>query len=285
MRRNWRSNRGLLLIASLFLCSGLILGSQAGFLAPLETIIAAPLNLLSGIFTRVAIAFSSDISDLSELQSLRQRNAELEEALAVLLAELPELREIASDYQRLSELLNYTRSTQDQEYVVAEVIGIDTSGFLRTVTINRGTRDGISPGMPVVTAQGLVGRILDASANAARVLLITDQNSVVSARLQATRAQGSVEGQPGGSLRMTFIPIGSEIRENDLVITSGLGGNFPPDIVIGQVSSIRQFEFELYREADIRSLVDFDTLEFVLIVTSFRPVDISAFEDETGAAP
>ena len=73
----------------------------------------------------------------------------------------------------------------------------------------------------------------------------------------------------GGTLRMTFIPLDATVQEGDLVITSGLGGNFPPDIVIGQVTSIRQFEFELYQEAEIRSLNNFDTLEIVLVITNF----------------
>jgi len=137
--------------------------------------------------------------------------------------------------------------------------------------------------MPVVTKQGLVGRILEVSANAARVLLVTDQNSYVSSRLQTTRVEGSVAGQPGGTLRLLYVPLDQTIQEGDLVITSGLGGNFPSDIVIGQVTSIRRFEGELNQEAEVRSLIDFDTLEFVLVVTSFTPVDLSVFQN--GAQP
>lgn len=278
MRSRLGSNRLIFFLLSLFLCSGLIFGSQSGVLAPLESIIAAPLNVISGILTRVALAFSSDIRDITELNTLRQRNAELETALANLLSELPELREIASDYERLSEQLGYVRSNQEQETLTAEVIGIDTSGFLRTIIVNRGTRDGVNVGMPVISGNNLVGRVIEVTANAAQVLLINDQSSAVSARLQSTRVQGSVIGLPGGGLRMTFIPLGSEIRPGDLVITSGLGGNFPPDIVIGQITSIRQFEFELYQEVEMRSLVNFNTLEFVLIITNFQPVDISEFQ-------
>lgn len=282
MRQGWRSNRLILFLVSMFLCSGLIFSSQSGVLAPLESVIAAPLNLISEVLTRVALAFSSDIRDIAELNTLRQRNADLETALANLLSELPELREIASDYQRLSELLGYVRANEDQETVTAEVIGIDTTGFLRTIIVNRGTRDGIAIGMPVVSGNNLVGRVTQVTANAAQVLLINDQSSAVSARLQTTRRQGSVIGLPGGGLRMTFIPLGSEIIPGDLVITSGLGGNFPPDLIIGQITSVRQFEFELYQEVEMRSFVNFDTLEFVLIITNFQPVDISEFETIDG---
>jgi rod shape-determining protein MreC len=281
--RNWRSNRWLFFAVSMFLCTGLIVTSQAGLLAPIEGIAAVPLNILSGIFNRVALTLTNGAEDFTELQSLRQRNADLEEALAQFQAELVELREIASDYQRLAELLDYTTTVRNQEFLAADVINVDTSSFLRTITINRGTRDGVAVGMPVVTRQGLVGRIIEVSANAARVLLVTDPSSAVSARLQTTRVDGSVVGQLSGNLRMTFIPLGQTIQEGDLVITSGLGGNFPPDIVIGQVTSIRQFEFELYQEAEVRSLNNFDTLEIVLVITNFQPIDLSIFEQEEAA--
>jgi rod shape-determining protein MreC len=131
--------------------------------------------------------------------------------------------------------------------------------------------------MPVVTRQGLVGRLLNVTANASRVLLITDPSSAISTRLQTTRAEGSVVGQ-GSDLLMTFIPLDASVQQGDLVITSGLGGNLPSDIVIGQVTSVRQFEFELFQEAVVRSLNNFETLEIVLVVTNFQPVDLSVFE-------
>jgi rod shape-determining protein MreC len=277
--RGWRSNRLLFLAVSLFFCFGLMVLSQTGLLGPLETVASAPLNLISGIFNNIALSITGGVTDITELQNLRQRNADLEEALAQFQSELVELREIASDYERLTELLDYTTRATNQEFVAADVINVDQTNLLRTITINRGARDGIAAGMPVVTGQGLIGRILDVSANASRVLLITDRSSAISARLQTSRVEGSVQGQLSGNLRMTMIPLGQVVEVGDLVITSGLGGNFPPDIVIGVVTSTRQFEFELTQEAEVTSLNNFDTLEFVLVMTSFEPVDLSIFQD------
>jgi rod shape-determining protein MreC len=262
----------------MFLCSGLIVASAAGTLSSVEGIAATPLNVLSGVFHDVTQSIDGVAGDLTEIQELRARNAELEEALAQFQAELVELREIASDYQRIADLVDYTNTAQDQETLAADVINYDQNGILRTIVVNRGTRDGIQRGMPVVTKQGLVGRIIDVQANASRVLLVTDESSFISARLQTTRTQGTVEGRLTGNLRMRLIPLDAEVQVGDVVITSGLGGNFPPDIVIGQVTSRRQFEFELDQQAEVRSLVDFAALEVVLIVTSFEPVDLSEFE-------
>lgn len=280
MRRGWRSNRIVLFILSMLVCGGLLTLSIGGTLKPVEDLAAIPLNAVAGFFTRLALSATGGVTDFNELQNLRQRNAELEAALAQYAPELVELREIASDYQRLADLVNYTTARDDQEFVTADVINIDTSGALRTLVINRGARDGIAIGMPVVVRQGLIGRIDQVSAGAARVLLLTDQSSAVSARLQTSRELGSVVGQLSGNMQLQFVPIEATIQDGDLVLTSGLGGNFPPDLVIGQVVSVQQFQFDLYQTAEIRSLVNFDTLEVVLVITSFTPVDLSIFREE-----
>lgn len=281
MVRDWRANRAVFLLVSLFFCFGLMVLSQTGLLAPVENLVAVPLNLVSGVFNNLTLSMVGGVTDVAELQTLRERNASLEEALAQFQSELVELREIASDYERLAELLDYTTRSENQEYVTADVINVDQTGLRRTIVVNRGARDGVAVGMPVVTGQGLVGRVLEVSANAARVLLITDRDSAVSARLQTTRVQGSLRGQLSGNLRMTMIPLGDVVQVGDLVITSGLGGNFPPDIPIGIVTSTQQLEFELFQEAEVTSLNNFDTLEFVLVMTSFEPIDLSVFEEAT----
>lgn len=282
MGRNWRSNRLLFFVVCAGVCVVLIILSQTGVLGPVRGIAAAPLNFLTGIFTRLSIGLSNSAESLEDVEVLRQRNAELEEALARFQSELVELREIASDYQRLSELVNYTSSTQDQEFIAADVVArSDPNAPLRTIAISRGTRDGLSVGMPVVTELGLVGRILDVAANASRVLLITDPSSGVSARLLTSRAEGSVVGRLGGDMVMGFIPLNADAEPGDIVTTSGLGGNFPADITIGQVTNVRQQEAELFQEAIVRSLIDFDTLEIVLIITNFQPADLSAFQQAT----
>ncbi len=280
-RRNWRSNRAVFLVVCLLLAAGLIVASRAGVLAPVEDLLAVPLNAVSGVFNRVALTISDNVSRFSDVQTLQNRVADLETALALYQSELVELREINSDYQRLADLLKYTNSVQNQEFVTANVIAIDESGFLRTITVDKGTRDGIAVGMPVVTGQGLVGRIIRVSANAARVMLVTEPTSAVSTRLQTSRIEGTVQGQPAGTLQMNMIPLDAQVTNGDLVITSGLGGNFPPDIVVGQVTSVGLSRDGLNRVAQVHSLINFDTLEFVLIVTNFQPVDLSVFDQAT----
>ncbi len=275
LRRGWRANRAFLFTLLVFVSIGLFLLSQSGLLSPIEGLVAAPLNALTGVFQRVAVSVSGGVLDLSEIQSLQQRNAELEQALARLQAEVVDLREVSSDYQRLASLVNYAGQLTNQQVLAADVIGYEQTP-LRTITINRGTRDGLRAGMPVITDQGLVGRIIEVQANGSRVLLVSDPTSSISARLQTTRAEGTVQGQVSGNLEMTYIPLGAQIQDGDLVLTSGLGGNLPPDLVVGQVTSSRA-GLDVYQVAQVRSLIDFDALEIVLVITNFQPVDMSAF--------
>ncbi|MCY3573037.1 MAG: rod shape-determining protein MreC [Chloroflexi bacterium] len=279
MRSLARPGRFLSLLLMLMLCGILMTVSIAGLLAPVEDVAAAPLTGLAGLLNRLSLTANNTLEALNDWASAQDRIAELEEQLARRQVELIRLREAASDYERLVSLLGYISALEEQEFITADVIAVEQTGIARHIIINRGARDGIAVGMPVSTDLGLVGRIIDISANAAQVQLITDENSSVSSRLQTTRAHGSIVGQASGALRLTMVDLDEAIRQGDLVITSGLGGNFPADIVVGQVTSVRQFEFELFQEAEVRSLIDFAALEFVLVLTSFEPVNFSVFAE------
>jgi rod shape-determining protein MreC len=265
----------------------ILLAGLSGVFRPIQGLLMIPLTAISSLFNRTAIVADQAGNELFDVNALRQRNQELEAQLARITGELIELREISSDYERLTQLLNYTSANQDREYLTADVVGLEAQGFVRALIINKGSRDGLQVGMPVITELGLVGRVYDVTANSSRVQLITDQNSFVSSRLQTSRAEGSIQGRGllTGSLTMRYIGIDSEIIVGDLVVTSGLGGNFPPDIVVGQVTSAQSLEFELSQEATISSFIDFSTLEFVLVITNFEPVDISIFDAQSEEAP
>jgi rod shape-determining protein MreC len=277
MIRRRTTNRLPLLIATVLVCIVLIFFSSTGELAWLEDVLAQPLNALSGLVSGGGRTVESLTTGRRTYEELETYVASLETQLARITGELVSLREIGADYQRLADLANYVSQAQNQEVLAADVIARDTVSSLRTIVVNRGARDGVRVGAPVVTGQGLVGRVMNVSANAARVQLITSEFSSVSARSQTNRVEGAVIGLASGALRMTLLPQGAQVQVGDLILTSGLGGNLPPDIVIGQVTSTRQFQSDIEQSAEVRSFIDFDRLEIVLIVTSFDPVDLSVF--------
>lgn len=281
MRRNWFANRLILLAILILLCIGMIAVSALGFLRPIEDLLGSPLNWVTQIFTDVGDSvINSESEDLS-VAELQARNAELERQLAQLQGELITLREIAADYDRLTELLDYVSSADNLEFITADVVGEGQYGFINSILINKGTRDGLTIGLPVVTELGLVGRIWRVTANTAQVQLITDRNSNVSARLQNSRADGTIQGEglADGSLELLLVDLDVPIEPGELIYSSGLGGTFPADIALGQVISVSNVESELTQQAQVSSLINFSTLQQVLVVTNFEAVDLSVFDE------
>lgn len=260
-----------------FVTLGIFFASLIGLLSPVELLVSVPLSLLQGAISGVTRQISQTLNTLADLQDLRRRNTELERALINFQAELVELRELRADYQRLAALQNFRGANPDKQFLAATVIGRDTTGLLRSIIIDRGSRDGVRVGMPVVTELGLVGRIYRVGATSAQVQLVTDTNSYVNARLQLTRAEGVVQGTAAGGLRMLYIPLADDVRDGNSVVTSGIGGKFPRGLLIGQVTSSRLDDLKLFKEAQVRSLVDFNRLEIVLIITNFEPADLTTF--------
>ena len=278
-----RGGRVFSFAATLVIVMLLIFLSVQGVLGPLESVVSIPLNFVENIAGRASGGVSGLVNNIADYRRLEQRNRDLEEALAIYQAELAQLREKGQDYDRLAALLNYNRfAPEDFQFVTCDVIGMDSTGFVRAIQINCGRRDGLDLMDPVVTELGLVGRVVKVSATGAEVLLLTDPNSSVNARLQTSRQDGVALGQLTGDLLMSFIPIDAQVAEGDLVMTNGLGQMFPAGLVVGKVLSSALSENELYKEARVRSLVDFDRLEVVQVIVNFEPVDLSVFEQSQG---
>ncbi len=247
-------------------------------LSPAESAGRVPLTFLEDILGGASTSFEGTAAEIAEIRALRVRNAELEQALIDLQSEVAELREYRSDYDRLAQLLNYT-TREDWNYVAADVIGRDTTG-VQAIHIDRGTRDGVEVGDPVVSEAGLVGRVTEVSATGAEVLLITDPASSVNARVQSSRDNGLVQGTISGDLVLAFLDTEAEVRPGDLVVSSGETQAFPADIILGQVTSVSLTDDELFQEAPIDSLINFSRLEIVLVITNWEPTDLSFFDDD-----
>jgi rod shape-determining protein MreC len=210
-----------------------------------------------------------------DIVSLRTRNAQLETQVSLLQAQVIQLQQLTSETERLAALVDFASSNPENKYKAASVIGRDPSPFLHYIIINRGSNDDILRGMPVVTNQGLVGRVDAVIADAARVQLITDPASAVNSILQNADTNALVLGSVTGDISLDMISQDVTVESGDLILTSGLGGGYPADIIIGQVVTVRSLEFELFQQATIQPAVDFARLSIVLVITNFRPVDIS----------
>jgi len=241
----------------------------------------APLHgLLSGAALRVREA----ASHLRGLGGMVGENRRMAEELALLRRRVHELSALDAENEALRAQLGFRRAER-RPLIPAEVIARDPTGWWQTVRLDRGARDGLRPGLAVIAAEGLVGRTVEVSARTADVLLISDPNSRVSARLPRTDAVGVLIGsgvRPSGRVvcRLDFVHRHLPVKPGDEVVTSGLGGVFPSGLVIGYVEAVFTDEQGLYHYAEVIPRADLGQLRYTFVL----PAD-EAGADTEDAAP
>jgi rod shape-determining protein MreC len=267
------------------LIAGVLALALGGYLnTVLRTVLSPVFSVQQWIITRF-YAFQDLFGAPSDVARLRQRNIELEEQVSELQTQVIRLQQQAAEVEMLSALLDFARAQPQNEYEAAAVIGRDPSPFLQYVIINKGSDDGMRRGMPVVSNQGLIGRIEAVTANAARVQLITDSTASVNVRIQPAESDAVLTGSITSDLYLDLIPQDAAVQPGDLVLTSGLGGNYPANILVGQIVSVRQQATALFQQASLQPVVDFNRLEIVLVIVNFKPVDITPLLPEEGTEP
>jgi rod shape-determining protein MreC len=254
-----------------------IIASQIGFFDPVENVTlnaTKPVESALRDVTRPAADFVTNITDVDRLTD---ENQDLREQNETLLTELARLREAEAENQRFRQLLEIRQERPGDSFVDAEVFASDPNNVGDSIAIDRGARDGIEEGMIVLTQQGsLVGRVERALDDVAWVTLITDPSSAVGALIQGSRAQGVVAGSIDGSLEMEFVEGTANVREGDLVLTSGIGGSYPRGEVIGRVVNVESSAQELFQNVEVEPVADLSQLESVLVLTSFVPREEAA---------
>ncbi|MBM3152866.1 MAG: rod shape-determining protein MreC [Chloroflexi bacterium] len=230
---------------------------------------------LQGWFSTRYMAVVDFVTAPRDLASLRQQNAALEAEVALLQSQIIDLEQQVLETEILSALVDFARANPENTYKAATVIGRDPSPFLYYVIINIGSNEGIRPGMPVVTEQGLVGQVDAVIGEAARVMMITDPASAVNVRLVDARTDAMLVGSLTGDMSLDMISQDVVIEPGDLILTSGLGGGYPADLLVGQVASIRKLDYELFQQASVQPAVNFVQMQYVLVITNFKPVDIT----------
>lgn len=278
----FRSPKSIPLYVIVMIAAGLIILALGGYLSPVSRIISGPFVSIQTWLTERSQAIQSLFNAPADVTSLRQENSELRAEIARLQEQIIGIQQELTEAQVLASLVDYARSRSENRYVAAAVIGRDPSPFMHYVIINRGSDDGIKRGMPVVTQLGLVGQVQAVTANAARVQLINDPGSTVNILLQQADTEAVLLGDISGELSVEYIPQAANIQSGDIIMTSGYGGNYPANILIGQVSTIRSNAYDLFQSASVQPAVDFSQLEIVLIITNFQPIDITPLIPSSG---
>jgi rod shape-determining protein MreC len=203
--------------------------------------------------------------DYLALQSVRSDNEQLRREVAQLQVALQQQRALAQQSRTLVELLQLREQTP-LETVAAAVIAGSASPDFRTLTIDKGSADGLRPDMAVIAPAGVVGRIITPSARAAKVQLLIDRNAAAGVIVERSRAQGVVEGT-GGSLRLNYLSGTADVKTGDVVSTSGIDGIYPKGFVVGQIESVERAAGS-FGTIVVRPTVDFSSIEAVLVVAS-----------------
>ena len=258
-----------------FLVIGILFLAVSGFLRPILGIVMDPFVAAQRWLSERFMAVYDFFTLPRNVTELIQRNSELENEVANLQSQIIQLQEQLVEADVLYSLLDYARSRPADEYLAAAVIGRDTSPFLQYIIIDHGSDDGVRYGMPVVTQQGLVGRIDAVTASASRVQLISDVKSSINVTIQSQDEDALIQGSITGDITLEMVDQSVAMQEGDILLTSGLGGNYPSDILVGQIVDVQKTENELFQTAFVQPVVDFSSLRAVLVITNFQTTNIS----------
>ncbi len=244
-------------------------GAAGGIFSPVQEFFYQASSSIGGFFDNLV-----DTGDTA------QQNKELESELEAIKSQSNNYEELKAENERLAKALEYKQNNPTQELVLAKITGKNPGNWFDVFTIDLGRKDGIKENMPVITADGLVGRVEEVSLNSAKIMAIIDGRSNVSAIMERTRDVGAVKGNIANdaldvSLYMSYLPLDADVAEGDKVITSGLDGIFPKGFKIGEVAKSTDTETD-GKNVKITPAVDFRRLEEVFVV-------ISADGEQTGS--
>jgi rod shape-determining protein MreC len=224
------------------------------------------------------------------LRGAQQRAHDLDRRVRDLELERQQLLSARDEAERLRKLLVFSAETGARTYVGARVIGVRLGTTGRQIlTVDRGLDDGVAPMMPVVVAEGVVGRVHAVAGHTADVLVLTDVNSVVAVRVQRTRARANVRGIGKPELcRLDYALRTEDIIEGDPLVTSGTDGVFPRGLPVGKVTQLDRQGHGLFQDARVVPAVDVTRVEEVLVITAFERPDEerpAALAPPTGRRP
>jgi rod shape-determining protein MreC len=240
-----------------------------------------------GVFAEVQRATTTVVGGAQDtwqnyfaLQQVRSENERLKQELAQMRVQMQQERAMAQQSRSLQQLLDL-RSSLEVDTTGANVIGAGASAEFRTVTLDKGTGDGLRPDMAVISPSGVVGRVIMPTARASKLQLLIDRNAAAGALAERSRAQGVVVGTGTDLLRMDYVSGTADLKVGDRVVTSGIDGIYPKGFVIGQIESIERGAGE-FSGITVRPAVDFSGLESVLVVLTPPAAAIESLDSEGG---
>lgn len=210
---------------------------------------------------------------------VKQENEELAAKNAELENKLVEYNRMKDENTTLREMFDYSQANQNYNYLGCNIVGYSGGNISNGYVIDKGTNDGVKKDMIVITPQGLVGKVTKSESSYSIVQTILNENIAVSSMVESTREttgilQGATDNKNKNLAVLSNIPIDSEIKEGDVILTSGLGGMYPKEIRIGEVVSVEIDTVGIMKKAVVKPYVDFNKLEGLFVVVPKEEINI-----------
>jgi rod shape-determining protein MreC len=264
-------------VACVLLCAIIVLRMSAKNPGELSTLDRGVLRIVSpaqSAMSYVARGIAGVAGRFVELAHARAENHELAKENARLRAEVADLRRLADESGRYQRLLGL-RDQTPAETIAARIISIDASPYFRVARVELDRGDGVvKRGMPVLTPEGVVGRIGHVSGGSSDILLLVDPRSAIDVVIPRTGGRGILRGKSGENgyrCSIEYLTRGNPAQVGDKVVTSGLGGAFPRDLAVGKITAVLPGAVGLFQEVEVTPDVDFARLSEVLVVAAAPP--------------
>jgi len=210
-------------------------------------------------------SFSSWLEGVLNVSRLKAENEKLREELKMARRLMLEAEAVRRENERLKKILELYKPLSEKS-VVAEIIAVNQELSGKFYLINKGSIHGIKPNSPVITADGVFGKIYSVGKNSAVVMPANHPLSAISARIAETGEQGIVEGSPEGKLYLKLIPRESQAAIGMIVVTSGLGGVYPKNLLLGTIKSVKEDPNRLDLDIEVGPAVNYETSEYVIVL-------------------
>jgi rod shape-determining protein MreC len=258
-------------VGALLAFLAVLLASQPGTSRYVEDLGSQVLAPVSFYFSGATDSVSGFFSTVGSIGTLRQTAEQQSQEIERLNFELVHMRELEQENEDLRNLLGFKQTQPGLQLLPVRMLGSDATGIMSTITIDKGSRDGVQEDMGVITWRGLAGTVIQVRPNSASVLLVTDVGSSVSGQVQAgsSQARGIVSGQKEGNLIMKDILQQELVQTGDMVTTLGVGGTLPEGLPIGKVLRVQKRSIDMFQEAVLESVVDTNKLDRLYVILSY----------------